>query len=633
MSRSTTAGAVVSISIGAAAFLVAYLAGGYGLTTRAVLAIVLWWCLMVGLALGLTAPLPRGATLVAGLFGGFAVWTLASTLWSANAERSFDEFNRVSLYLAVLLFPVLWAGRVRADRWADGLLLGLGGTSLVALASRVFPDLVADRELAILIPSAASRLSYPVGYWNGLGILTSLALPLCFRAALVSRTASARAFAVAAVPLLSAVVYLTASRGAVVTAVLGTIVFVLATDRRWAALGVIAAGTAGTWVAVGWLLQQSALVNGPMDTELAASQGRRAAVVLVGCAIGSALLSIAGGRILGHRFTSRNLRARSVLAVLAFVAIVAVAFGDLGARLESFRQMPAIAEGDTTDFATAHLLSGNGSGRWQFWGAAVDQFQSAPLRGQGAGSYESWWAEHGSFSYFVQNAHSFYFEVLGELGLVGVMLATAAFASGLVLALTRLPALFGSDRITLAALLAVIVAFLAGLGLDWIWQLTALGIIGFIALGAALSLVRPEVSSGSPSTARQVARVAALALVPAVILAQAIPWLTASKIADSQAAARRGDTGAALAEALDARALKPWGSSPRVQLALVAEERGDLAAAREWMDSAIARDPRNWRLWFLASRIQAASGLPAAATSSYERARALNPRSPLFARG
>jgi len=622
--------AATSVSIGMAVFLVAYAAGGYGLTSRTVLAIGLWWSLMVGLAFGLTAPVPRGAAIVAGLFAGFAAWTLASTLWAANAESSFNEFNRVTLYLAVLLFPVLWAGRVPAGRWADALCLGVVGTSLLAIASRLFPGLVDDRELAVFLPSAASRLSYPVGYWNGLGILMSLAFPLCLRAALVSRRSFTRALAVAAVPLLSAAVYLTASRGAVVTALVGIVVLVLATDRRWAAVGVVAAGATGSAVAVGWLVQQSDLVNGPLDTAAAASQGRSTALILAGCAVGSALMLLAGGAILGPRFAPRNLRGRTVLAFLVLVAAVGAALGDPSSRLESFRRVPSAAQIDGSDFATTHLLSGNGSGRWQFWGAAIDQFRTSPLHGQGAGSYESWWAEHASFSYFVRNAHSLYFEVLGELGLVGVLLLTAAFATGLVLAVGRLPAHRTTERTTLAALLAVFAAFLVGLGLDWIWQLTAVGVVGLAALGAMLA-GEPERVTSPPSRARRIARFAAVALVPAVVVVQAIPWLAASKIADSQAAVRRGDTRAALEAAFDAQALKPWGSSPRVQLALVAEERGELTAARRWMDSAIARDPRNWRLWFLAARIQAASGLSQAASSSYERARSLNPRSPLFA--
>ena len=35
---------------------------------------------------------------------------------------------------------------------------------------------------------------------------------------------------------------------------------------------------------------------------------------------------------------------------------------------------------------------------------------------RGAGSYESWWAQHGSISYFIRDAHSVWLETLGELG-------------------------------------------------------------------------------------------------------------------------------------------------------------------------------------------------------------------------
>ena len=77
-----------------------------------------------------------------------------------------------------------------------------------------------------------------------------------------------------------------------------------------------------------------------------------------------------------------------------------------------------------------HLLSASSTGRWQFWKAAGEQFEEHPVVGDGAGSYEAWWAQHGSFAMFITDAHSLYLETLGELGVVGFALLLAAFVLG-----------------------------------------------------------------------------------------------------------------------------------------------------------------------------------------------------------
>ena len=116
-----------------------------------------------------------------------------------------------------------------------------------------------------------------------------------------------------------------------------------------------------------------------------------------------------------------------------------------------------------------------------------------------------------------------------------------------------------------------------------------------------------------------------------LICAQAIPWLSGARISDSQAAVRRGSGSAALKDALDARSLQPWASSPYLQLALVEEQSGDLSQARHWIAEAIKRDGRNWRLWLVSARLERETGLAVQPARSLERAAALNPRSPLFA--
>src|SRR4029079_5395049 len=108
----------------------------------------------------------------------------------------------------------------------DGMALGLVGVAVLALASRLFGDLVGDQALATLLPGVEERLSYPGAYWNGLAILTGLAFPLLLSIASERRRRVVGASSVAPLPALVAVIYLTSSRGGAVTGRIGTVAFI-----------------------------------------------------------------------------------------------------------------------------------------------------------------------------------------------------------------------------------------------------------------------------------------------------------------------------------------------------------------------------------------------------------------------
>ena len=217
---------------------------------------------------------------VAAALAGLAVWTLASALWSPSAEASVAEFNRVLLYLGVFLLVALLARPGSAGTWADGLAAGIAAIALVALASRLFPSLFSHRGLATFLPSAQTRLSFPLGYWNGLGIFCALGVPLLLRVAVVARSSLVRGLALAPVPVIAADVYLASSRGAVATLLTGTLVLVATSARRWRSWPRLPSASAGSAVTISVLLSRHALVDGPLASAAARSEGRSAAVVI-----------------------------------------------------------------------------------------------------------------------------------------------------------------------------------------------------------------------------------------------------------------------------------------------------------------------------------------------------------------
>ena len=633
---------ILRVAVAAIVFWLAFDGGTYSLESRGSLSIAVWWAVIVAVGLGflpLVRP-PLEALFAGGLLAGLALLTLVSMTWAASPERAFTEFNRVALYLGVLVLVVAATSRGNVGAVTDGIAMGLAGVAALALASRLFPNLFPEGDIPTFLPSAQTRLSYPVGYWNGLAILLAVALPLQLRAAMTAISPWVRGLAVVSLPLFAAVTYLASSRGGFAAGVVALVAFVALAERRWAAVGAIGVGLAGAAAAILVIAPRGELVNGPLSSDAAVDQGRVAALLIVLILAATAAAYVVGGHYLA-RVRPGRLASRIAVAAVLVAALAGIAASHPVDRFETFKAPPAGITSES-DFVRAHLLSGNGSGRWQFWSAAVDEFESRPVIGRGGGSYEAWWAQHGTIPYFVRDAHSLYLETLGELGIVGFLLVAGVFAAAVVAVVRRLPRLDGESRMTLAAAAAGFAAFALGAGIDWVWELTVVSVVGVsllaVAVGPATAVApRPRVVATDGAGAQRRSRrrlvpgVALLVGAWLLICAAAIPLFSQLKIRDSQAAVGRGDAEAALADAHAARKLQPWAASPYLQVALVREESGDLAGAREAIDDAIDHDPEDWRLWLVLARVETTAGNISAALEALDRAVALNPRSPLFA--
>ena len=631
--------ALVPILVGGVVFGLAFAGGTYGLVSRNSVAIAVWWCvaLAVGLSIWPLARIPRAALVTGGLLAALAIFSLFSVLWAESNEKAFNEFNRVALFLGVYLVAVLAGARGNVRRWSDGLALGIVAVALVALGSRLFPEIFPESDIAAFLPTEQTRLSYPLNYWNGLAFLLAIGSPLLLRAAVEPGNDVRRSLAVAPLPAFAATAYLTSSRGGAVAAVVAVAAFVALTAHRWAAVGAAVAAGVGSAVAVAALLARDELVNGPLASEAARTQGRSAALVILVTCAGAALAYGVGVRYLPRLVTPKPHVGWAATGAVIGVALIGVAASDPMQRIDEFKQPPAA---DATTVG-GHLASASGNGRWQWWGAAVDQFRENPLAGEGAGSYEGWWLQHGEIAGFVRDAHSLYLEMLGELGIVGFLLVVGAFGSGIAVGASRVRRADVTERPTVAGLLAAFLAFALAAGIDWMWELTAVSVVAFLILGlltgAATDVARPAGASPErePRPRRSVmsgiAPVALVAMAPFVVGAQAIPLATTLKIRDSQAAVNERDGERALADALTAARLQPWAASPHLQVALVREELGDLEEAHAAVREALAQDASNWSVWLVASRIETKLGEIEDARRSLDRAAELNPRSPVFA--
>jgi O-Antigen ligase len=623
------------VLIAAGVFLLALNNGTYQVSARTSVAVAIWWTVALGVALRLW---PRQRVPVEAWVGGAALVLLGafsalSMSWADSAEGAFAELDRVLIYAGMFALVLMLTKRGDAARWSDGIALGITAVGLLALTSELFPGSVGPHAPSAFFPGE-SRLSYPLNYWNGLAILVGIAFPLLLRAATTRRPGWARGLALAPIPALTAVIYLTSSRGGAATALLGVVVFVLLAGRRIPALAATAVAGLGVVGAVAVMVARHTLADGPIGSSAAAGQGHSAALLLALLGIGCAVVYAAWCTIEPRRPIRLSRRAGLGLWAAALAScIVAVAAVHPVAKFNDFKKFSSGEKISETDFTRAHLLSSNGTGRWQLWTAAADEWKDSPLVGKGAGSYEAWWAQHGSIKKFVRNAHSLYLETLGELGLVGFALLAGAFGAGFVAAARRLLRTAGDERTTLAALAGALIAYMVGAGIDWMWELTVVSLVGVTCLALLAGPATDSAASADRGAPRRrlAPRAAVVAACAVAICLEGVLLLSQARLQESQKAAARGDVAAAKSAALDARSLQPWASSPDLQLALLEEQSRDLPAARARIGEAIDRDRSNWRLWLVSARIETEAGNIPKARTDLRRAKSLNPRSPLFA--
>jgi hypothetical protein len=621
------AGSIWLLGVAAFLFWLAFDGGTFDVQSRSSAAIAVWWAVGVGTAAGLLSPgrLRGAAAVVGGCLLGYAALASASMGWGPSAEAAYAELDRNLLYLGIFLLVVLLARRRHLDAWADGIALAISAIAVLALASRLFPGLVGGQGAFRFLPIAATRLNYPLGYWNGLAIFTSIGFPLVLRAALQRPHLAVRAGAVGLLPALGSVIYLASSRSGVIAAAVGTFVLFCAVERRAGVLGALSVGAVGTVATLFVLHRRNALVNGPVDGALARSEGHEAAVLIAAICVSTGLayvlLVLSTRRLAPSRAFQRALLGASLIGVVAaFVAIHPVR------QFARFRQ-PLAPTSSSTNYVSAHLLSSAGNGRWQYWTVAAREFRAHPLVGGGAGSYETWWNRLRPGPLVARDAHSLYIETAGELGLFGLLLIGGVVGTGLTAGARQLRRGPSEERTTVAALAAAFLAFAVAAGVDWMWELSAVGAVGIVllALLALPSDVRAEVGRR-----RRSAGVVSIALLAAAaVAAEGVLLLSDERVRESQAAVVGGDLRTAARDAAAARALEPWAATPSLQLALIRELAGDIPSADAAIHSAIARAPQDWTLWLVAARIETKERKIVEARRSLARARHLNPLGPI----
>jgi hypothetical protein len=608
--------------------------GGYDLVIRSEVGLAAWWVVLLGVLIGVM-PLQRFgrvAWLAVGLLGAFALWTGIAATWSESAENTVTELGRVIAYLGFFVLGLSVVRRDTVRQLVTGIGVALGVVSALAVLSRLQPNLFPSNQLEAFFPGSQARLAYPLNYANGTGEYLAIGIPLLLMIATSGRTLAGRALAAAAIPVAVLGVVLSASRGGVLAAVVAVLAFYALAPRRLPKLATGLVAAVGSAILIAALLSRSAVRNA-LSTPVAVTQRHQliglTLAVCLGVAAAQVLIDLAGRQLARPRALTidRGRTAWLTAIVLLVAASIAVA---IGVPSELSHQWQVFKQTDVTGVASGNVYSrletAAGSHRYQYWVAAVHAFESRPLTGIGPGSYQFYWAQHGSIYEFIRNAHSLYLETLAESGVVGFVLIAGflvvLLGAGIVRALDA--TIRSRRRAVVAAATASLLAFLAAAAYDWVWQLPAVALVALL-LGAGILASRRALPTGRRSwTVRALVATAGIC----AMIAISVPFGEAVAIRSSQADVQAGRLGAALGDAATAQSLEPYAATPRLERALILERAADLPDARTAIAQATARAPTDWRIWLVRARIDAESGRERAAASDYRHAHALNPLSP-----
>jgi O-antigen ligase len=601
---------------------------------RHVAGLAVWLVVVALILLGVAsrATLARPFYWATGLILGFFLLSAISSLWSGSAELSVIEADRVLVYLGFFLAALLIAQTdQKRQRFAEGLAISVALVALLALASRLLPDLMQAGDAF----GTGPRLGYPLGYWNANGAMFGIAVALLLWTSRQAAWSGTRWLATGVLPAVLLALYFTYSRGGLLALLIAAgCLIVLSRDRLWL-LATLACGALGALPAVLAVQARHSLAD-HIDNQAAVDQGVTVLLILVAGTVLALLLFAAlrwaeqrEGRLTGRAIDlSRNRSLLKGIAAVAAVVAIGVAIAVGGRAWDQFSssdvQFPNQPE--------QHFSQFNGAGRHDFYRVAIDAFEEKPVLGVGAGTYVFAWDRHRSIALPVHDAHSLYLEAFAELGIVGGLLVLALVATLLWTGFSAWRAAPHPQRERYAALFAATLAFAVVAGLDWFWEIAGLGAVFFLASGVLVAARCAQLTA--PPDPRLLAAgeerrfglaVAGLAVAWVAAIALIGPLLVDHEIDASQSAAANGDLTSATNHAKTARSIEPFAATPYVQLGLIAESQGEYGVAVERLTQAIDREDRNWQYYYLRSKVEEEAGDQTVAEADLEQARHLNP--------
>lgn len=607
-----------------------------------------------------------------GLLVAFTALSGLSVVWSVQPDASWQDAGRLLAYSAIFGAAVALV-RLAPERWPailGGLTLAASVVCGYALLTKVFPGTLAPQV-------TYARLEEPYGYWNAIGLTAAMGAIGCMW--LGSRRSGhgvLSALAYPAMGLMGVTLMLAYSRGALAALAVGVALWLCIVPLRLRGAAVLIVGGLGAAAVVGWDFSRWALSTEGVPLAQRANAGHQLGALLVAMLLALMLAGVAIGFLSSRNPPARAARARAGAVLLALVALALV--GLAGALAHSQRgftgSISHAVDSLTNPNAkpppnTPGRLTAVASVRARYWKQALQVFDANPALGVGADGYQTASLRYRTALLEVKHAHGFLVQTLADLGAVGTALALALLFAWMAAAgrathplnrrwtgwrawleihtgarpgWRRAPQPYSAERVGLLSMLCLVVVFGVHSLVDWTWYVPGDAFAALLCAGwlAGRGPVEgwPE-DPGSALTrewqasARQAATVPASSWAPPAGTAPGRPlpggparWPRSL----GELSPLRAGVACAVAIAALLAAWSQWqpqrsASASQEALNLLASDpRGALARAQ----AGVSRDPVSAQALIVLAAVQQATGEPALARATLQRAVRLQPSNP-----
>jgi hypothetical protein len=616
-----------------------------------------------------------------GLLLAFAALTALSVVWSVQPDDSFKDAGRMLAYCGVFGACIVLA-RTVPDRWPavlGGVVLAAVIVCGYALLTKVFPNKLDAGDIY-------SRLRAPYSYWNAIGLTAAMgAIGCMWLGARRAGHALLSALAYPAMGLMLLTLMLAYSRGALVALALGLALWFCIVPLRLRGAAILISGAVLAGAVVAWDFSTHALSTDSVELAARTSAGHQLGALIAVMLVLLTLVGLAFGFWTGRNAPSIISRRRAGALLLSLLAVVILAgAGALAASHRGFTGSISHGLHSLTDphaavpSNTPGRLTAVGSVRARYWNEALKVFKAHPALGAGTEGYATARMRYRTETLDVRHAHGYIVQTLADLGIVGLvltlmlLLAWIAAAgrsthplnrrwtgwatlrgwldragSGGYPAWRRLtvggrPAPYTAERVGMLSMLCLVVVFGIHSLADWTWYVPGDACVALLCAG--------WLAGRGPLSASEAG---AVALAPAdlAVAGGALAGSPAGAVDRNGAdGPRRAARGAHLRERLAPSALGPlrlgiaaaivvgallaawtqWqpqrsaDASQQALAQLARNPRGALASAQ----TAVSRDPLSAQALFTLSAVQQASGAPALARATLQRAVRLQPSNP-----
>ena len=650
VARGTSADALLGLGCAVALGAVAFVSGGgseLGANTWVEISITVVGACLAILAVLFSARGRAWGAVTLLLFVALTAFTAASIGWSVQPSDSWVEANRAVAYLAAFGGGIALArivpGRWRAMIGAVAVLATV--VSGYALLAKVFP--------ATLDPvDQVGRLRLPFDYWNAVGLMGALGIPACLWAG--SRREAglfSRAMAVPAIGVLVVAAVLSLSRGVLVMAALGLIVWFALVSVRLRAAAVLILGAAGGGAVSAWALSDHALSHDFVALGARTAAGHKLGAVLVAMILVLTAVGFAAAVAMDRIVVAERVRRRLGVALVVLVALIPVAAlgaaaassrGLTGTVSHAYDQLTSPNSGSAPDVPGRLLATGSSRGR--YWNEGLKVGEHALLKGVGAGGFataHTRYAAANAGGAFVTHAHSYPIETFADLGLLGLLLSLALLVSWGVVATRAVgvarwtPDGRTGERDGLITLAVVVIIFGLNSAIDWTWFIPGTAITALVCAGwlAGRGPIGRPIGARTMSVTPAAIGAGTLIAVVTVVVA----WLTFQPLRSTNAdaaaltAVTRGNVTAAFGDAHAAASDNPVSVDPLFELAALYRATGNDAAALRELRKAVTLQPQNPQAWLTDGETLLALRRPSQALPALERASRLDVHSPQIA--